>query len=413
MGADGGGSAAARRRGCSGGRPWRNSKEVVAGGLWSQVAIWQKGARAIRRLLFASRSCEAAAGARLWEARLGRSLHFNRRGAACFCGVREGRAWGLVAERAGESGDPVGVLKDLGRFNPDASEWESIEGDGCCRGASGVGGGADPAQEPFEEGQVFGPGQFGVGCGVDDEFHGLTNELAGGGIVGDFHSAALGFLEGAAEDGALESLWGLDGPESGAVEGAGNEASVEGFFDGVRNGLGGDGGARAAGGFVTSADQIRGRAGAGGVLDGDEIGCRGHGLETVPDRVLSAGTAGGESEGFGGADLLSQLEEPGLRFRAGDQDDLVHDRAAVEAFPDVGDQRPPGHGQPELVHLAAHARAASGGHQNHAVHGASVSGGSEQPRGKGIGAGRACSVVVQMAQGLTVHEGPGAGRIRV
>ncbi len=253
------------------------------------------------------------------------------------------------------------------------------------REASGIGGHTSLTQEPFQEGEIFRSGQFGVGSGVDDEFHGLTDELAGGGVVGDFQSTALRLVQGAAEDGGLEGLRGLDGPESGAVEGAGDEASVEGFFDGIGDGLGGDGGAGAAGGFVAGADEIGRGARAGGVLDGHKVRLGGHGLEPVPHGVLSARAARGESERLGGADFLSQLEESGLGFRACDQDDFVHEGTAVEAFPDVGDDRAPGQGQPELVPLPPHAGAPSGGHQNDAVHGGSVRGGPGWPRGKAPG----------------------------
>ena len=43
-------------------------------------------------------------------------------------------------------------------------------------------------------GDVFGPGNFWVGRGVDNQFNGLVNELASGGVIGDRQTANANFV---------------------------------------------------------------------------------------------------------------------------------------------------------------------------------------------------------------------------
>jgi len=159
--------------------------------------------------------------------------------------------------------------------------------------------------------------------GAEDEFDGLANEFAGGGVVGDEEVSSADFGERAEDDVEAEGLRGLDGPEAGAVEGAFDEISIAGFLDGVGHGLSGDGCAGLAGGFDGRSDEGFGGAGPGGILDSDDLSGGRQGLQAVPNGVLAFFAAGNQVELFLEIVFASQLLEGGLQAITDNDDNFL------------------------------------------------------------------------------------------
>jgi hypothetical protein len=183
------------------------------------------------------------------------------------------------------------------------------------------------------------------------------DEFAGGCVVGDVEVLEKDFGEGAADDFDFEGLRGLDGPEVGAIDVAGNCALGGSFFDGVVYFLGGDSGSGLLGGGEGVGNCLRGGAGAGAVLDCDDGGLRRESFEAVPDGVLAFFSADGKGEGFGGFYLGGDFSEGGLQSVADDEDEVIDLRMAIEAFPRVGDERTARDFEKEFVDVRAHAGA--------------------------------------------------------
>src|SRR5205807_44348 len=102
--------------------------------------------------------------------------------------------------------------------------------------------------------------------GADNELDGLADEFARGGVVGHQQSLAAHLGQSAADDFNTKSLGSLNGPKPGTVERALNQLAIGGFFNGVGDRLGGDGGASLAGGFDSRSDVALAGAGSGGIL---------------------------------------------------------------------------------------------------------------------------------------------------
>src|SRR5688572_14282927 len=165
------------------------------------------------------------------------------------------------------------------------------------------------AEEEFDDRDVGGEGDFGVGLFGFDEDDGLGDEVAGGGVVGDDEALVADGDQGAADDLKLEGLRSLDGPEEGTVEVAADDLAVLAFFDGVGDALGGDGSAVLGSGGEGFADQFGTGAGAGAVVDCNELAVSRKRLQAVPDGVLTFLSAFDELEGFVRADEVGDFAE--------------------------------------------------------------------------------------------------------
>ncbi len=111
--------------------------------------------------------------------------------------------------------------------------------------------------------EIGGDGHLGIRLEAGDEFHGLADPFAGGGVVGDLEAFVADLGKGAANDFDAKRLRGLDGPKAGTIEVTGDQDAVVGTFDGVGDGLSGDGGAHFAAAWMVAAIKsslVQGRA---------------------------------------------------------------------------------------------------------------------------------------------------------
>ncbi len=236
----------------------------------------------------------------------------------------------------------------------------------CETSGLGCGAGWGLSEEELKEGEVGGGGEFGVGVRVFHQLDGLAQVGAGRGIVGEAEALGAGGGEGAADDGDAEGLRGLDGPEAGAVEVMGDEGGAVGFLNGVGDPLGGDGGAGELGGLERGFDDGGAGAGAGGVLDGDEVAGGWEGLEAIPDGLLAFGTAGDEAGGFAELEAGLEFGEGGREVGSNHEDEFVDGGGMIEALPGMGDEGAVGDGEEEFI--ASHAGAVTGGDDDGADH---------------------------------------------
>ena len=90
--------------------------------------------------------------------------------------------------------------------------------------------------------------------------------------------------------------------------------------------------------------------------------------QAVPDGILAFRAASHEAERLLKGKFGRQFREVLLHAVAHDEDDFLDARRVVELLPSVGDDRPAGDLQPELVHVGAHAGALAGGNDDGGGH---------------------------------------------
>ena len=191
----------------------------------------------------------------------------------------------------------------------------------------------------FGEGVEDGGGEAEVGGGGDFEVHesgfddgaGVAQSFDELGVVGDggaeVEAGAVGV--GAEDEFAAEDLGGLREVEVFAVYGFGGEMGVVGAFDGVGDGCGEERCAMVAGGCENGVDLSGGEAGAGGVVDGDEVAGIGDEFEGARDGVGAFGAAFDDLDiEEGDAGLVAAFEE--LAVFGGDDDEDVADVFAID-----------------------------------------------------------------------------------
>jgi len=161
-------------------------------------------------------------------------------------------------------------------------------------------------EEEFDEGEVFGVGEFGVGVGVFDEGDGVTEGGNGGGVVGDAEVFEAELAVGFDDEFAGEDLGSFHGPEGFAAEVAEAEAAEAaafadgGLLDGVGSAVGEDGGFVAHDDVEEGAEVVGGDEGTGAVVNEDVIHQEGEIMEAVVNGVLAFLAADGEEGGGGG-----------------------------------------------------------------------------------------------------------------